>query len=130
MLTCVVLPFRVAWVDVRDMAEAYTLALTTPEASGERFIISAGPFKLQDFGKLPIPSLAVHTNLTLLPPVSIAHRLHPQLHAGNTEYNPAKAVHYTNYVTEKQRKLLPIKYRTIEELTGDTLENFQARGWF
>ncbi|TFK81176.1 NAD(P)-binding protein [Polyporus arcularius HHB13444] len=101
----------VAWVDVRDMAEAYTLALTTPEASGERFIISAGPFKLQDF-------------------VSIAHRLHPQLHAGNTEYNPAKAVHYTNYVTDKQRKLLPIKYRTIEELTGDTLENFQARGWF
>ncbi|KAI0690650.1 NAD(P)-binding protein [Cerioporus squamosus] len=102
---------RVAWLDVRDMGEAHALALTTPEASGERILISAGPFKLQDF-------------------VNVAHRLHPQLPAGNTEYDPAKAVHYTNYVTDKQRKLLPLKYRTIEEMTRDTLEDFRARGWF
>lgn len=68
--------------------------------------------------------------LTWLCIVSIAHRLHPQLHAGNTEYDPEKAVHFTTYVMDKQQKLLPLKYRTMEETTRDTLEDFRARGWF
>jgi nucleoside-diphosphate-sugar epimerase len=34
-------------VDVRDVAKAHYLALTKPEADGERFIISAGPFCTQ-----------------------------------------------------------------------------------
>ena len=38
------------FVDVRDIAEAHTRALKTPAAGGQRFIISAGCFKYQDFG--------------------------------------------------------------------------------
>ena len=62
--------------------------------------------------------------------MSIAHRLHPQLHAGNTEYDPEKAVHFTTYVMDKQQKLLGIKFKTMEETTKDTLDDFKARGWF
>lgn len=36
------------WVDVRDVAQAHYLALTKPEASNQRFIVSAGPFSGQD----------------------------------------------------------------------------------
>ena len=40
------------WVDVRDIAYAHTLALQKEAAGGSRYIISAGPFKYQDFGEL------------------------------------------------------------------------------
>jgi len=36
------------WVDVRDVALAHYLALTLPEAGGNRFIVSNGPFCGQD----------------------------------------------------------------------------------
>lgn len=36
------------WVDVRDVAEAHYKALITPEAGGNRFIVSAGPYCGQD----------------------------------------------------------------------------------
>lgn len=36
------------WIDVRDVALAHFLALTKPEASMQRFIISSGPFCGQD----------------------------------------------------------------------------------
>ncbi|TFK81177.1 NAD(P)-binding protein [Polyporus arcularius HHB13444] len=99
-----------AWVDVRDLAAAHVLATTTPEAGGERVIISPGAFKYQDF-------------------VNIAHRLYPKLPAGNTSYDPAKAVHMIQYDTSKERKLFGIKYHTAEEMTRDTLEDFIKRGW-
>lgn len=38
------------WADVRDVATALVRALEKPEAGGERFIISAGPWKWQDWG--------------------------------------------------------------------------------
>ena len=41
---------RFEWVDVRDLAHAHTLALKTPEAGGERFIIRGGRAVWQDFG--------------------------------------------------------------------------------
>ncbi|KAF9232840.1 hypothetical protein BU15DRAFT_67091 [Melanogaster broomeanus] len=37
------------WIDVRDLAEAHALALETEAAGGERFIVSAGLWKWQDF---------------------------------------------------------------------------------
>ncbi|KAJ3069984.1 methylglyoxal reductase (NADPH-dependent) gre2 [Podochytrium sp. JEL0797] len=37
----------VGCVDVRDVAKAHVLALTTPSASNQRFIISSGPFTQQ-----------------------------------------------------------------------------------
>ena len=42
---------RAVYVDVRDIAQAHTLAIQTPAAGGKRFIISSGPFKWQDFGE-------------------------------------------------------------------------------
>ena len=44
---------RAMFVDVRDIAQAHTLAIQTPAAGGQRFIISSGPYKWQDFGEQP-----------------------------------------------------------------------------
>ena len=43
--------YSAMYVDVRDIAQVHTLALLKPEAGDNRFIISAGPYKWQDFGK-------------------------------------------------------------------------------
>lgn len=42
---------RSSYVDVRDLALAHALALTKPEAGGERIIVSASVYKWQDWGK-------------------------------------------------------------------------------
>ena len=46
-----------SWVDVRDVGLAHTLALGKPDAGGERLIVSAGPFKWQDWRKCFPPFL-------------------------------------------------------------------------
>ena len=61
--------------------------------------------------------------------VNVAHRLYPSLPAGHPSYDPTTAVHLTSYAPEKERKLLGVKFRTIEETTQDTLDDFKARGW-
>lgn len=61
--------------------------------------------------------------------VSIAHRLYPQLPAGDTSYDPASAKYMVRYVPDKERKLLGIKFKTMEETTKDTLEDCKSRGW-
>ncbi|RPD65277.1 NAD(P)-binding protein [Lentinus tigrinus ALCF2SS1-7] len=99
-----------SYVDVRDLALAHALAITKQEASGNRIIVSAGAFKWQDF-------------------VSAAHKYYSSLPAGNTEYDPAKATHFLRYAPEKQQRLLGIKFKTVEETTKDTLDDFKARGW-
>ena len=55
--------------------------------------------------------------------------MYPKLPAGNTSYDPSKAVHMLSYDTSKQRKLFGIKFYTVEESTKDTLDDFKARGW-
>ena len=50
VLVCSPMSPRALYVDVRDIAQAHTLAIQTSAAGGERFIISAGPYKWQDFG--------------------------------------------------------------------------------
>ena len=42
---------RAAYVDVRDLARAHVLALTVPEAGGNRIIIHAGPYVGQKFSE-------------------------------------------------------------------------------
>ena len=61
--------------------------------------------------------------------MNAAHRFYPKLPAGNTSYDPSKAVHMLSYDTSKQRKLFGIKFYTVEESTKDTLDDFKARGW-
>ncbi|KAI1798371.1 NAD(P)-binding protein [Ganoderma leucocontextum] len=99
-----------SYVDVRDLAQGHVLAVTQQEAGGERVIISAGPWKWQDF-------------------VNVAHRLYPSLPAGNPSYDPTTALHLIRYYPDKERKLLGIKFKTLEETAKDTLDDFKARGW-
>ncbi|OSD07846.1 NAD-P-binding protein [Trametes coccinea BRFM310] len=98
------------YVDVRDIAQAHVLALRTPAAGGNRFIISAGPFKWQDF-------------------VSIAHRLDEQIPAGNTDYHSSKAYHPVIYNSNKSIGELGMEYRSMEETTQEILKDCRARGW-
>ena len=120
---------RSSYVDVRDLALGHVLAVTKQEASGERIIISAGPWKWQDFGRFSHSCPYKNINLSFRMSVNIAHRLYPSLPAGNTSYNPATAVHLVRYAPEKERKLLGVKFRTIEETTKNALDDFKARGW-
>ena len=62
--------------------------------------------------------------------VNIAHRLYPHLPAGNTEYDPSKAVLVQMFDTTKEKKILKIKFRSKEETVKDTWEEFKAKGWF
>lgn len=61
--------------------------------------------------------------------MSAAHRLEPTLPAGNTAYDPSTATHLFQYAPEKQRRLLGVPFRTLEQTTKDILDDFKARGW-
>ncbi|KAI1794357.1 NAD(P)-binding protein [Ganoderma leucocontextum] len=88
-----------SYVDVRELAQGRVLAVTQQEAGGERVVISAGPWKWQDF-------------------VNVAHRLYPSQPAGNPSDDSTTAVHL----------LLVVKFKTLKETAKDTLDDFQARG--
>ena len=45
------IPNRNCWIDVRDLANALVLATHTGDAGNQRIIVSAGPFKWQDWGE-------------------------------------------------------------------------------
>ncbi|KAI8986796.1 NAD(P)-binding protein [Trametes punicea] len=100
------------YVDVRDMALAHVLALQTPQAGGNRFIISAGPYKWQDFAL-------------------IAHRIAPEaIPAGKSSYEPTMVKRAQKiYDNRKAIEILGMKFRTMEETARDTVEDFKARGW-
>ncbi|EIW55904.1 NAD-P-binding protein [Trametes versicolor FP-101664 SS1] len=99
-----------SWVDVRDIAQAHVEALLKPEAAGNRFIVSSGGFRFQDF-------------------VSVAHKIEPTLSAGNTSYDPSKVKFPTTYDNTRAKTVLGIKFRTVADTTKDTIEDFKARGW-
>lgn len=46
--------FSLNIVDVRDTALAHVLALERPEAGGERFAISSGPFYWDELSLFPV----------------------------------------------------------------------------
>ena len=117
---------------MRDLAQGHVLAVTKQEAGGERIIINAGLWKWQDFGRsvhLDIKTYTYVCSFEIDMSVNIAHRLCPSLPAGNASYDPATVVHLTSYSPDKERMLLGINFRTIEETTKDTLDDFKARGW-
>ncbi|RPD65288.1 NAD(P)-binding protein [Lentinus tigrinus ALCF2SS1-7] len=98
------------YVDVRDIAQAHTLALLKPDAGDNRFIISAGPYKWQEFA-------------------TAAHKFSEKLPAGVSSFDPSKATHLLQYDNSKGIKILGLKYRSIDEVTKDSLEDFKTRGW-
>ncbi|KAI0827009.1 D-lactaldehyde dehydrogenase [Trametes gibbosa] len=99
------------WVDVRDVAHAEVLSLITPAAGGERLIIRGGSYVWQKF-------------------INAARRFSDKIPPGDVKaYDPAKICQANSYTSEKGQRILGIRYRTLEETTKDTIEDFQARGW-
>ncbi|KAG8932119.1 methylglyoxal reductase (NADPH-dependent) gre2 [Tulasnella sp. 408] len=89
-------------IDVRDVALAHVVALTNSEAAGERFIVSS----------LDI----IH-----------AHGDHPEVPKGFP--GTGKDVPRVEYISTKAQKTLGIKFRTLEEVTIDTLAALRAKGF-
>ncbi|KAI6167371.1 hypothetical protein EDD17DRAFT_1468946 [Pisolithus thermaeus] len=103
------------WVDVRDVGEGQRRALETPEAGGERIIISAGPWRWQDF---------IDAANSLDPP--------PQLSKPLPKGNPGVGSQHScmSYLDNtKSQRILGMKYRSIAEVTRDTFADYEARGW-
>jgi len=98
------------WVDVRDIADAHVKAIQTPEAAQQRVIISAGPFKWQDF-------------------VNAARKFHPEIAAGDESYDPSTAVHFVNYDNSLSIQLFSIKYIDEEGSAAEMIKDFVTKGW-
>ena len=58
-----------------------------------------------------------------------AHRWSEKFPEGNTAYDPSKAIHALQYDNRKGTTTLGMKYRGIDEVTKDSLEDFKVRGW-
>ncbi|KAL0958148.1 hypothetical protein HGRIS_000315 [Hohenbuehelia grisea] len=102
------------WVDVRDLAEAHTLALEKTDAGGQRMIVSAGPYVWQDW-------LDVANSLSDLCP----NRALPKGHPGAGK----SAVHKIQLDSSKAARILGLQYRSKEETVKGILEDLQAKGW-
>lgn len=99
------------WVDVRDIALAHVKAIKTPEASEQRVIISAGPFKWQDW-------------------VNSARKVHPKIAEGDLSYDPSAAVHFVDYDNAKSIKLFSITYIEKDESAAGMIEDLVlTKGW-
>jgi len=99
------------WVDVRDVAEAHVRSPEVPEAGQERIIVCAGSFVWQDW-------------------VTVARSLEPPIDF----YSIAKLVpgvthRAISFDTSKEKKILSLGSRSMEEVVKDSLENYRARGW-
>ncbi|KAJ8482351.1 hypothetical protein ONZ51_g5410 [Trametes cubensis] len=97
------------WVDVRDLAYSLVLAVKTPAASGQRFIISHGPFTWEDFAL----AASKITNKAQAPP----------------SYDPAQVTHKVVYNGRKAKEVLGITYHTLDGTVADLIEDWKTRGW-
>ncbi|KIM62532.1 hypothetical protein SCLCIDRAFT_25022 [Scleroderma citrinum Foug A] len=118
-----------AWTDVRDLADAHRLALEIEEAKNERIIISAG-------GKISV-SASIPAQIGAdgdIAEVDIANALDPPpnlsnpLPRGNTGASSQATVDLYLDNT-KSKRVLGLKYRSMAEMTKDTLADYEARGW-
>jgi len=99
-----------AWVDVRDLAEAHALAIEKEEAGGNRIIVASGPYKWQDW-------------------INASRAAGAPAPPGDQSYDPAKAVHMLNFDNSKSTNVLGLKYHSIQETTSDIVVDLKARGW-
>ena len=106
------------WIDVRDLAEAHALAIEKEAAGGERIIVSQGVWKWQDF---------IDAANKISPPPKLSQKL-PVGNPGAGSADPS-TIHMMRYDTSKAARVLGLKYRSIEEMTRDTIADFEARGW-
>lgn len=99
------------WIDVRDVALAHFLALTVPEAGGERFIISNGPFSGQDIVDI------LHTFPS--PP--------PNLPVGKPGSGPENNKSANVHSGKKAEKVLGIKYTPLNVTVQDMYKSLKER---
>ncbi|EIN05349.1 NAD(P)-binding protein [Punctularia strigosozonata HHB-11173 SS5] len=104
-----------SWIDVRDLADAHRLAIEKDASGGERFLVTASPFKWQDF-------------------VDAANAITPSIYDNLPKGRPGagkglEVEHLIRYDTSKAGRILGIKYTGMEDCTRDTLENLKAKGW-
>ncbi|PBK86378.1 NAD(P)-binding protein [Armillaria gallica] len=97
-----------SWVDVHDLAKAHVQALEVEAAGGERIIISAGSCVWQD---CVIVVQSASTSQVLSKPV------------------PGDMKYAIIFDMNKEKRLLGLKFRTMEETARDVLSDFDSRGW-
>ncbi|KAH7914940.1 hypothetical protein BJ138DRAFT_1142976 [Hygrophoropsis aurantiaca] len=107
-----------SFVDVRDLAEAHTLALEKEDAGSKRIIVSADLWKWQDF---------IDAANALSPPPKLSKPL-PTGNPGAGSSNPA-TVHMVRFNTDREKQIFGIKYRSISDITKDVLADFESRHW-
>ncbi|KAG8951126.1 methylglyoxal reductase (NADPH-dependent) gre2 [Tulasnella sp. 424] len=95
--------------DVRDVALVHTLALTNPEAAGERFIVNSSSFTYQDILDI------IHE-----------HGDHPDVPKGFP--GAGKDVIKREYLNAKAEKTFGIKFRSLQEICIDTLTALRENG--
>ncbi|KAF8999638.1 hypothetical protein BDQ17DRAFT_1410630 [Cyathus striatus] len=101
------------WVDVRDVAEAHARVLEKEAAGGERIMITSGPYIWQEW---------LDTANSLSPQPYTKHML-PAGEPG------IEKVYMIDYDTTKEKTILGIKFKTLEESARDMLEYFVSKGW-
>jgi len=120
--------FSVPVVDVRDAAQAHVLAMTTPEAAGERFIIAGEALSIKDIVtvlKRDFPAYAKKLPKFVLPNwlASIASRFDPGLKLIAGELGRDARIS-----NEKARRLLGWKPRPEDEAIRASAESLIAAG--
>ncbi|KAH6907325.1 D-lactaldehyde dehydrogenase [Coprinopsis sp. MPI-PUGE-AT-0042] len=98
------------WVDVRDLAEAHVLALEKEKAAGERILTCAGSYVWQDF-------------------VDAAYKLNLPGRNISPGFPDLSRETDLRYSSKKSDEILGLKYRSKEETTRDSLEDFSQRGF-
>ena len=120
---------RNCWVDVRDLAYSLVLAVKTPAASGQRFIISHGPFTWEDFGEHGhgvhfVESANSQTRFVALTASKITNKAQAP-----PSYDPAQVTHKVVYNGRKAKEVLGITYHTLDGTVADLIEDWKTRGW-
>ncbi|KAI1784531.1 NAD(P)-binding protein [Ganoderma leucocontextum] len=98
------------WTDVRDLSVAARLALTKPEAGGERFTICTAPLVWRQW-------------------VGIAHRLLGKSKPEDTVEDFSNVVHDVQIDNTKSREVLGVQYHDMEATAAFMIEDFKQKGW-
>ncbi|KAI9059939.1 NAD-P-binding protein [Trametes sanguinea] len=99
------------WVDVRDLAHALVLSVTTPAASGQRLIVSAGPFVWEELA-------------------AVASKVSQKTRPSPASFDAAHVTYNIVCNNAKTNKVLGMKYRyAIHNMVRDVIHDWETRNW-
>lgn len=101
----------IIWTDVRDLALAHVRAIELPEAAGQRFFITAGYYSNAEIANI------IKKNFP-----DLANKLPDKI---ETDVPDPQAFGYDN---SRSKKVLGLKYRSLEESVTDTVKSLLAAG--